>query len=197
MFVVLPAVLAISGRGYPVLPPLWAITVVCLAMLLADRSFDRRQLWNTEHLGRRVRIVLIRFGVLAAMLSAAFAVIAPGSLFALVKARPGLWAVIMFLYPLLSVYPQGIVCRVFLFHRYRPLIPNGWPVVLLSAIAFSLTHMVFRNWPAIALTFVGGVIFAQTYWKTRSLLVSSIEHVLFGWLVFTIGLGWYFYHGAI
>jgi membrane protease YdiL (CAAX protease family) len=47
------------------------------------------------------------------------------------------------------------------------------------------------------MTLVGGLLFAHTYWKTRSLLVSAIEHALYGCLLYTIGLGRFFYHGAV
>jgi hypothetical protein len=45
------------------------------------------------------------------------------------------------------------------------------------------------------LTFFGGYLFAYTYAKTRSLLLVSIEHALYGCLLYTIGLGRFFYTG--
>ncbi|MEU4707697.1 hypothetical protein AB0G00_14815 [Nocardia salmonicida] len=41
-----------------------------------------------------------------------------------------------------------------------------------------------------------GVLFATRYQRTRSLLTTSVEHALYGILMFTIGLGDFFYHGA-
>ena len=35
------------------------------------------------------------------------------------------------------------------------------------------------------------------YARTRSALVAALQHAAFGCFVFTIGLGWYFYHGAV
>jgi membrane protease YdiL (CAAX protease family) len=67
----------------------------------------------------------------------------------------------------------------------------------LSAIAFSFAHIVFRNPWAILFTFVGGLMFASTYLKTRSNLAASVEHALYGCFVFTIGIGQYFYAGPI
>ncbi len=46
------------------------------------------------------------------------------------------------------------------------------------------------------MTIVGGWIFASRYRRTRSLFTVSVEHALYGMLVFTVGLGQYFYHGA-
>jgi Type II CAAX prenyl endopeptidase Rce1-like len=80
-----------------------------------------------------------------------------------------LWGVLMFLYPVLSVYPQGIVYRAFLFARYRDLFAHDWAIVLASAVAFASAHLVFHNRIAILLTFLGGVIFAFRYLQTGSL----------------------------
>jgi hypothetical protein len=47
------------------------------------------------------------------------------------------------------------------------------------------------------MTALGGVHFGRTYAKTGSTLQVTLEHGLWGWLAFTIGLGWYVYSGAI
>jgi len=49
---------------------------------------------------------------------------------------------------------------------------------------------------AVVMTSIGGLIFGWRYMKSRSLAAVSFEHALYGQLVFTIGLGRYFYHGA-
>jgi membrane protease YdiL (CAAX protease family) len=57
--------------------------------------------------------------------------------------------------------------------------------------------VLFRNWIAPTLGFAGGVLFAWTYERTRSSLVAAIQHAACGCWLFTTGLGWYFYHGAV
>jgi membrane protease YdiL (CAAX protease family) len=57
-------------------------------------------------------------------------------------------------------------------------------------------HIVFKNPLALLLTFGGGILFAKTYEDTRSLVISLIEHALYGNYVFTLGLGKYLYLGA-
>jgi hypothetical protein len=47
------------------------------------------------------------------------------------------------------------------------------------------------------LTLIGGWFFAETYARTRSMRLVWLEHALYGCLVFTIGLGDYFYHGNV
>jgi membrane protease YdiL (CAAX protease family) len=118
-------------------------------------------------------------------------------MFNLVRAHPLLWALIMLLYPVLSVYPQGVIYRAFLMRRYQPLFGSDWGLILASAVAFSLMHLIFRNPIALILTFVGGLLFAWRYRQTGSLVVSSFEHALYGCFLFTLGLGRYFYARAI
>ena len=50
---------------------------------------------------------------------------------------------------------------------------------------------------AVALCVIGGWLFADTYSRTRSLWLASAEHALYGCLVFTVGLGRYFYGGTV
>jgi len=97
----------------------------------------------------------------------------------------------------LSVYPQGLLYRAFFFERYASLFPGKWVMVLASALAFAFLHIIFRNWLAVGLTFLGGLLFAMRYAETGSLATSSFEHALYGCWLFTVGLGQYFYHGAV
>jgi hypothetical protein len=51
------------------------------------------------------------------------------------------------------------------------------------------------NFIAVALSIIGGLILAYHYERHRDLVLVWIEHVLYGWLVFTLGWGPYFFHG--
>jgi membrane protease YdiL (CAAX protease family) len=70
-------------------------------------------------------------------------------------------------------------------------------MIVASAAAFAFLHIIFHNSLAMALTFVGGLLFAARYAQTRSLATSSVEHALYGCWLFTVGLGQFFYHGTI
>ena len=70
-------------------------------------------------------------------------------------------------------------------------------MVAMSSIAFCLAHILFNNWLAPVLGLVGGIIFEGTYKKTKSLLMVSIEHSLYGDTLFFIGLGWFFWGGSV
>lgn len=176
---------------------LWIASGICLFLLLRDPSFDGRQLWNVRPLRSQLPSILGLFTVGVVAISALVCVYAPGDLFHLVRNRPGLWALVMLSYPPLSVLSQAIVYRAFILHRYRKLAPRGSRahsvfLILLSAGAFSFSHIVFHNWIAVALTFPGGILFALRYLNTRSQLTASLEHTLYGWFLFTIGLSQYF-----
>jgi hypothetical protein len=46
------------------------------------------------------------------------------------------------------------------------------------------------------MTTAGGLLFARDYARHRSLSLTCLEHSLYGCLIFTIGLGRFFYTGA-
>ncbi|HME08519.1 MAG TPA: CPBP family glutamic-type intramembrane protease [Bryobacteraceae bacterium] len=102
----------------------------------------------------------------------------------------------MVLSPVLSVYPQGIRLPCVHIRPLTELFGPPWAIVLASAVAFAYVHTVFRNNLALVLTFLGGMLFALRYLQTESLFVSSFEHALYGWSIFTIGLGRSFHHAV-
>ena len=96
------------------------------------------------------------------------------------------------------VIPQEICFRVFFFHRYRDVFGGREvPLMLLNALSFGASHLFYGNWVAPVLSFFGGLLFARRYQTSRSLPMVWIEHALWGNYLFTVGIGWYFYSGAI
>ena len=107
-----------------------------------------------------------------------------------------LWK-IMILYPIFSALPQEFIFCKFFFYRYKSIFNSDNNLVISSALFFAITHILFLNFIAPILSFIGGLLFANTYNKHRSLLLVSIEHGLYGNTLFFIGLGWYFWGGSI
>jgi membrane protease YdiL (CAAX protease family) len=127
---------------------------------------------------------------------AGVALVVPGRLLDMPRNDTALWLAVVLLYPLLSVYPQELVYRAFLLHRYAPLLGTGRFAAAVSAVAFGFAHLLFGNAFAVVTTVVGGWLFARRYQRTRSLLATSVEHALYGVTIFTVGLGRLFYRGV-
>jgi hypothetical protein len=196
------------------IPLLLVIFGVVLLSLLRDPTFDRRALWNLAGLRRVWPWILAVFPLPAAGLAALVwwhdRTHDSQLLLSLARERTGFWALLMVAYPLLSVYPQEVIWRAFLFHRYGPALsgrpdpPSGesagrtpWPTVLASAVSFGWMHIVFNNWVAPTLTLAGGLLFALTYARTRSTAACWAEHALWGCFIFTVGLGHFFVGGIM
>lgn len=192
----IPTLFALGFQPWLLIPSLIIAAVVCLTVLRMDRRFDRRRLWNPQALRRQLPGIFLRFALAAVLIAASVLIFEPDRFLEFPLQRTGLWLLIMFGYPLVSVYPQEIIFRAFLFHRYAPVFSTPPRAIAASASAFGFGHIIFDNTLAIVMTLIGGALFSLTYHRSRSLLAASLEHALYGMLIFTIGLGTYFYAGA-
>jgi membrane protease YdiL (CAAX protease family) len=146
-------------------------------------------------LGEGIKRIMIRFAVLAPVITAAAWLAMPGSFLSFPRDHPGIWILVMLLYPLLSVWPQEMVYRAFIYCRYSSLFGVWGGYILASALAFGYMHLIFINSVAVAMSVLGGLLFARNYARNRSLALVSIEHALYGCLIFTVGLGRFFFTG--
>ena len=195
IYLILPAMIYIWSP-HPLLPFLWFIAFICGVMLFKDKSFKKNMLWALPPV-IPYKVILIQ-AITSFIVTAIFLYLtAPESLFSLIKINPLLWLLVMLLYPILSVYPQELIYRGFFFHRYSNLIRNPSLSIGLNALLFGYMHIIFHNWIAVILTLVGGLYFAMLYQRSHSVLFVSIVHAIYGNLLFTLGLGQYFYHGSI
>ena len=197
LFVALPLAFRFVPVRISALPLLWVVAAYAVWQLFLDPHFDRARLWNLGQLPACFGSILTIFAVTALALWLAVRRFAPQLEWSFVRQRPAFWAVVMVAYPVLSVYPQGLLYRAFFFERYAGLFPARLAMVVASAAAFAFMHIVFRNSLAVGLTFAGGLLFAARYAETGSLATSSFEHALYGCFLFTVGLGQYFYAGTI
>ncbi len=196
IFIFLPLAFYFHFIPLPPIPALWLVAIYCFARLMQDASFDRRKLWNPASFYPRAWQIFLLFLISAVGVGLCVAYFAPQLLFNFIKRSPIFWTLLMVLYPIFSVYPQGLIYRAFFFERYQRLFPTDFWRIAVSALAFSFVHIVFRNPIAVSLTLIGGVIFAWRYAATNSLFTSAFEHALYGCWMFTIGLGDFFYKGA-
>jgi membrane protease YdiL (CAAX protease family) len=199
LFLGLPLVLYTQREALEslLMPLLVLLAAGCAFTLWRDGSFERRQLWNRAAFQQHLRRTLRWFVPGALVVGGAFALLRPDLLLTFPRFYPEVWLVILVTYPLLSVYPQEVIFRAFLFHRYDALFPSRWGKVTASGLTFGFAHIVFANWVAPAMTAVMGIQFALTYARTESTLQVTLEHGLWGLYAFTVGLGWFVYSGAI
>jgi membrane protease YdiL (CAAX protease family) len=194
LFVALPLAYRFSPVRIPPIPLLWCAAGYAYWQLARTPDYDLARLWNPASAVSPLPQILLIWGVVATLLWLATRWLAPDLLWSFMKARPVVWAVVMVLYPVLSVYPQSLLYRAFFVERYAAFFPERWTLILASAIAFGFMHLVFRNRLAVGLTFAGGLLFTARYLETGSLFPSALEHALYGCFLFTLGLGQYFYH---
>ena len=203
LYVALPALLTLARlafRTFPVIPVLWLAMAPIAIWLVRRRGYTPMAVLGvgsatiTE---RRLSLTLLRVVPAMVALVALLHSLHPDWLFSFVSSHPKFWIVVMFAYPVLSVIPQGVIYRAFFRERYAQLFPNPAVRTLVAAACFSFCHVFFLNVWALLLTFVGGLLFWRTYEKTGSLLLSNIEHAIYGDLVFTIGYGGFLYHGTM
>ncbi len=172
------------------------VFVFALILLARTRGFYWRSLFKGG-LVPNWGAALLFFGVTAAGVYLLTLWLAPWSLFGLPNRSPELWTRILIFYPLLSVIPQGIIYRVLFFARYADLFPNRMSAIAANALAFGLGHLFYLNPVAVGLTVVGGAAFGWAYTQYGSFWFANLLHAFGGWTIFTVGLGVYFYHGAI
>lgn len=170
------------------------VAVVTLAYTLITSSRREKAVFSIHVFrknSRLIRIILLRLLVSVPVLILLTLLINPDKLFILPDEQTLRWLSTLLVYPVLSAVSQEIIYRLFFFHRYKVLFP-GKNMILVSTFAFSFMHIIFENMIAVALTLVGGYIFSRTYARSRSFWITSLEHSVYGSIVFTLGLGQYF-----
>jgi membrane protease YdiL (CAAX protease family) len=177
-----------------VLPPLLAVFVL---LLLVDPTFRLADELKRGFAPGEALSILLLFLLAGGALAGLVAELMPRQFLAMPRNRPEVWGKILLAYPLLSVAAQELVYRTFFFHRYGPLF-NGHRglLIVVNGLLFGFGHVLFGNWIAVLGTAAAGMLLAYRYEATRSFWAVWIEHTLWGWLVFTIGLGGYFFTGV-
>lgn len=192
---------ALAERIWGVRLRMWvipAVIAIALTIFAVERIRGRLKasdLFRADVPLREWGSMLLRFVLLAGVLTALLWWKDPSMLFAFPRRNPKFWAMVMVCYPVLSVIPQGFLYRWFFEHRFASLMPRR-AGLLVGALFFSFAHILFRNPYALAFTFVGGLFFLGSYRKTGSVLFSNVEHALFGDFLFTVGWGAYFFEGT-
>jgi membrane protease YdiL (CAAX protease family) len=194
LYVGLPLAMALAMPADWLWPVLFGATAVAAGLLARTPGFRWRDLGRGRIDWGQVALVAAATAAVSALL---VWWLVPGQALSLPRRATGLWLMILALYPLLSALPQEVVFRALYFRRYTALFPSREVAVAVNALVFALAHLMFWNWVAPALCLAGGAIFALGYLGRGGFLQAVLLHAICGGIVFTSGLGTFFYHGAV
>lgn len=172
---------------------LLAAALACFFYLRRDKTFGNSRLGGLGKIKLIWRELLIRILLCALLLLAGCYLLIPEMLFAFVKNNPRVWLMVFVLYPCLSAWPQELIYRAFMFQRYAKLFGGKLGMVAASSVAFAFLHVIYLSWVSMLLTLIAGYVFSLNYKKTGHLGTVALEHAIYGNLVFTIGMGVFFY----
>ena len=161
----------------------YCVTVLILQKKANPRRFDMRANWKN---------ILSRFIIIILLISIWIRYFSSQPVFTDLMANKQLLFMSL-IYPFASAFPQELIFREFFFQRYGLLFKNDKYLIVINIVLFAFAHIYFANWTIILFTLAGGLIFVTTYLKTRSLLVVTIEHTLFGIFILSSGLSDQFY----
>lgn len=200
LFVGLPAAMMFLLDPRLLFPILAGLSLVGLALLALTPGFRWRSLIEGP-IGPHWRMSVVFLVGAAALVGGLTLWLRPWALFSIPLERPQLWLVIILFYPFVSALPQELLYRALFFERYGALFGAGVSgrrrAVVINALLFGFAHAFYWNWVVVGLTTMAGWFFADAYANRGSFALAWFWHALGGVLVFTIGLGGYFYTGAI
>lgn len=189
--------MAVHDLRLPVFIALMPVLAIVLICLVADPTFSmKRELTRGFGLTTLLSILAV-FTVAGGGVAYYVAHFHPDWFLEFPRDRPATYQRIMLLYPAMSVVVQELVYRTFFFHRYGALFGRAWWLAIgLNGVLFGLGHIVIGTELALYGTMATGTLFAYRYAATRSFWAVFIEHTLWGALVFTVGLGRFFFAGV-
>lgn len=195
LFVFAPIGLAVFFSPQSMVDGLFLLTLLGFVLLHTTPGFAWQSLTlNWQHISIYRTIALLIATAVASL--AILAVTHPQSLFLLFN-QPGLLLAIALLYPFLSALPQELIFRPLFFQRYAVILPSHNTAIVLNAALFSLAHLMYWSWIVIILTFLGGLVFADSYKTRQNFPEAVLLHSLAGITLFMIGMGAYFYSGNV
>lgn len=161
-------------------------------------NVTQAELWGLKEVNKKnLKEILVRWVICSIFILLFTYYFDPDRFLYLVLNKPEIIPTIMIGYPIASALPQEFIFCTFFFARYRTLFTSDRAIVLASAVVFAYAHVLYINPIAPTFSLFGGLIFAYTYLKTKSLALVTIEHGLYGNTLFLSGLGWYFFHGSV
>lgn len=178
---------------------LWGAASYCFIVLRYQHKGFLKDMWKWESVTwEAMKPLLIRWIFASVGMLAFIYFYDPDRMFGLFERMPWYFPIFLcIMYPIMSALPQEFIFCSFFFERFQKFFSTDRAMIIASAIVFAYAHVLFINWVAPLLSFIAGLIFANTYANSKSLALVTIEHGLYGNVLFLVGLGWYFYGGAV
>lgn len=195
LFVAIPVAIALFLDPEMIISALLVFSILGLLLIWRTGNFRWHEMvwgWGKIRWGRSLAFALLVAGVSLLVMRTTH----PGFLPNLSPQRLGFLLMLWLLYPIFSALPQELIFRVLFFHRYAPLFPTRRTARLMNAFIFSLAHLMYWSPIVAVMTFVGGWIFADVYEK-RGLPAAWLLHALAGNVLFTMGMGEFFWSGNV
>lgn len=196
LFIGAPVLMTAFFGRYSLFAVIWLLAGVAAALLALTPGFRWRALLRGPVL-REWPLILGFSALTATGATVAVQVLALQAFLWMPWGATGLWLLIMTLYPLLSAAPQELIYRTLFFERYGGLFRSDGHAIAANAALFGFGHLFYLNPFTIAATALAGAAFAWAYLRGRSTLLAWTLHAVAGQIVFTLGLGRWFYHGAV
>lgn len=195
LFIGAPLLIALCMPGHLLFPALAVFSLAGLLLLWRTGGFDWRSLirgWGRV----RWHLVLL-FGLSVGLIGWAVMELSFPD-YRLNTSPQRLWFLtrIWMLYPLLSALPQELIFRTLFFHRYGALFASRGQAILTNAAIFSFAHLMYWSSIVTVMTFAGGLIFAHAYLR-RGFSSAWLLHAIAGNMLFSVGMGAYFYSGNV
>jgi membrane protease YdiL (CAAX protease family) len=197
LFLGVPVLMAIYFGQYKLFTAIWVLAGVSALLLMMTPGWSWRQLFAGPVL--RHWWIVLGYAAITAVICVAFVFwLVPERFLSLPRYQTELWILIMVGYPIASAWPQEVIFRSLFFERYGNLFPTTNIAILANGAIFGFGHLFYMNPVVIGFTALGGAFWAWVYLhKGRSMTLIWILHALAGQIIFTSGLGIYFYHGNV
>ncbi len=196
-FVFSPLVVAVALPPRMMFPALFTVTGIGLILLFITPGFRIGFLARGLLRMSSPLILMTTLGTLATGY-AILTITRPEALWLIVSRNPELMAMIALGYPLVSALPQEVVFRALFFERYAAILPRRLSLqIMLNAVIFAWAHIMYWSWIVLALTFVGGLLFAWSYRGRGNFPEAVVLHSVAGVMLFLVGMGVYFYSGNV
>jgi hypothetical protein len=144
IFIITPIFFALYSEFSPVFV-LVVFGVLFALYLKKDREFDNTKFFSLQGLKKELPRITFFFSIVLLILFLYSMLVYPESVFFCIKNNPRLWLLIMLAYPLLSVYPQELIYRGFIMHRYGCLFRS----ILKLPVSCSIDIRVFSHPPVL------------------------------------------------